>query len=173
MRCVLQYHKKETETMATTVKVRMTYSDAVALANEFIEKFVVGKHEIAGSIRRKEDVIGDIDIITVDPLMKVTSRFTPDVTIVRGKYLKLDVDYKGVRVNIYYCKPTHWGSMMFYLTGPKNYTIAYRRMAASQGYSLNQYGLFDRAGNTIASKTEAEIYRALGLYPSFATTIAQ
>lgn len=149
--------------MATsTVKVKMAYDEALALAHEFIAKFITGRYEIAGSIRRKETVIGDIDIVTTDPLINLPDRFTKDVHVVRGKYLKLDVDYRGVRVNVYYCKPPYWGSMMFYLTGPKNYTIAYRKIAASKGYVLNQYGLFDQAGNTIANKTEHEIYAALG-----------
>jgi len=142
--------------------MKYPYKDALALANEFIRKFVGGEYVIAGSIRRKEAMIGDVDIMTAEPLSKIEamSQYSLDVKKVRGGDQKLDVDYKKMRFNIYFAKPEYWGSMLFFLTGPSKYGIAYRVKAKKMGGWLNQYGLFDHEGKLIASKTEEAIYKA-------------
>lgn len=147
--------------------MKKTYREAMEIAIDFIDKFLVGKNEIAGSLRRKEDLIGDVDIVTNDPLSHLLSRFKTrklkyKVEEVAGGDAKLDIDYRGMRFNIFYAEPSYWGSMMFYLTGPGGYGIAYRRRAKERGWKLNQYGLFNENGKLIASKTETDIYHALG-----------
>lgn len=139
----------------------MQYKVAMSLAKEFINKFIDGDHAIVGSIRRKEASIGDVDIMTSEALVQVSNRFNDDVIDVRGGDQKLDVDYKGVRFNIYHAEPRYWGSMLFFLTGPRKYQIAYRAKAKSKGWTLNQYGLWDKDDKLIASKTENDIYKAL------------
>jgi DNA polymerase (family X) len=52
--------------------------------------------------------------------------------------------------------------MQFFLTGPAGYGIAYRRMAKAKGWKLDQYGLWNQHGELIASRTEHDIYKALG-----------
>ena len=138
------------------------YKKALALANVFIKKFIFGEYCIAGSIRRKEAMVGDVDIVTSDSLDKIEEwlAFSSDVKKVRGGKKKLDVDFKGVRFNIYHAKPEYWGAMIFFLTGPRQYEIAYRVKAKKSGWKLTQYGLFDSLGKVIAAKTEAAIYKA-------------
>lgn len=139
---------------------------ASRLVEEFIARFVKSECEIAGSIRRKEATIGDADLIVSEPLKEIEERVikanSPYVKIVRGQDKRLDIDYKELRFNIFYAEPRYWGAMLFYLTGPSGYGIAYRKMAKAKGWVLNQYGLFDEEGNTIASRSEEEIYAALG-----------
>jgi DNA polymerase/3'-5' exonuclease PolX len=79
---------------------------------------------------------------------------------VRGGKKKLDVDYRGMRFNIYFAMPFYWGAMLFFLTGPASYAIAYRRKAKTKGWHLDQYGLKNEKGEVIASRTEASIYKA-------------
>lgn len=143
---------------------RIPYKQALALANEFIQKFVKNEYVIAGSIRRKEATIGDVDIITADRLGDIEERMLADIHVkkVRGGEKKLDVDYKLVRFNVYNSSPFFWGAMLFFLTGPASYSIAYRRMAKKKGWHLDQYGLKDEYGDVIASRTEASIYKAFG-----------
>lgn len=144
--------------------MRRTHKDALALANEFIKKFVKNEYVIAGSIRRKEATIGDVDIITADRLGDIEERMLADIYVkkVRGGEKKLDIDYKKMRFNIYFATPFHWGAMLFFLTGPASYSIAYRRMAKKKGWHLDQYGLKDEYGDVMASRTEASIYKVFG-----------
>lgn len=144
--------------------MRRPYKEALAIAKEFASKFVQQHHEFAGSIRRKELTIGDIDIVTSTPLNLITSRIEQNIYAkkVNGGEKKMDVDYKGMRFNIYFALPYYWGSMMFFLTGPAGYTIAYRRRAKEKGWKLDQYGLHNKRGEVIASRTEEQIYKAFG-----------
>src|SRR5439155_1631832 len=51
-----------------------------------------------------------------------------------------------------------------YFTGSKAHNIKLRQRAIERGLLLNEYGLIDNeSGKVIASQTEEEIYRALGL----------
>lgn len=139
---------------------------ASALVEEFAARFIIARYEVAGSIRRKEATIGDADLVVAEPLALIEKRIaasrSPYVKIVRGQDKRLDVDYKELRFNIFYAEPEYWGAMLFYLTGPSGYGIAYRKMAKSKGWTLNQYGLFNGDDKAICSRTEREIYEALG-----------
>jgi len=139
---------------------------ASRLAEEFIARFITQECAIAGSIRRQEQTIGDVDLIVSEPLCEIEERLkesrSPYIKIVRGQDKRLDIDYKELRFNIFYAEIGYWGAMLFYLTGPAGYSIAYRKMAKAKGWTLNQYGLFDEDGNVLASRTEHDIYNALG-----------
>src|SRR5204863_2052020 len=50
-----------------------------------------------------------------------------------------------------------------YFTGSKAHNIALRDRALERGWKLNEYGLFDAGDQSIASATEQDIYKALGL----------
>ena len=148
--------------------MKRPYAEALALANEFIQKFVKGEVAIAGSIRRKEAMAGDVDIMTTEALDKIEQRlefsyvFSHQIKKIRGGEKKLDIDFKKMRFNIYHAEPAYWGSMLFFLTGPSRYGIAYRVKAKKMGGCLNQYGLFNNYGEVVAAKTEAAIYKAFG-----------
>lgn len=144
--------------------MKQPYKKALSIANDFINRFVVNEYVIAGSIRRKETMIGDVDIITMAPLSTIEKAFSrcKSVAKVNGGEKKMDVDYRGMRFNIYFAMPFYWGAMMLFLTGPAHYSIAYRRMAKKKGWHLDQYGLKDEKGAVIASRTEVGIYKAFG-----------
>lgn len=142
--------------------MRHSHKEALSIANAFIKKYVSGEYVIAGSIRRNEPTIGDIDIMTSDPLGVIEQKLGDDAIKIRGKSKKLDVDFKGMRINIYFATSLYWGAMLFFLTGPRSYEIAYRVKAKKKGWKLDQYGLWDKDDNVIASRTETSIYKALG-----------
>jgi len=144
--------------------MRRPYKDAVAIANEFIKKFVHSEYVIAGSIRRKEATIGDVDIITSEKMKVIATRIESNIFArkINGGEKKMDIDFKSMRFNIYFALPFYWGAMLFFLTGPAGYSIAYRKMAKEKGWHLDQYGLKDEHGDVIASRTESSIYKAFG-----------
>jgi DNA polymerase (family 10) len=144
--------------------MRRQYKIALGLATEFVSKFVKGEYAIAGSIRRQEPTIGDVDIIVSEPLSVITKRVESNsyAKKVNGGEKKMDIDYKGMRFNIYHSEIASWGAMLFFLTGPAGYQIAYRRRAKEKGWKLDQYGLWGKNGELLASRNESHIYRAFG-----------
>lgn len=145
-------------------KRKSSYTQAINVANEFVKKFIKGEYVIAGSIRRKELTIGDVDIMTTDTMLSIEKRILVNgyTKKVNGGTKKMDIDFKGFRFNIYHAEPNYWGAMLFFLTGPAGYSTAYRKRAKERKWKLNQYGLWNEYGELLEAKTEKKIYDALG-----------
>lgn len=103
---------------------------------------------ICGSIRRGEKMVRDIDIVVIDEEMHGT--------FARG------ASFEGVELNLCYVKEECRGSAMLFLTGSADFNLRMRRVAKSKGLKLNRYGLWN-GDECIASKTEEDIFEALGL----------
>lgn len=151
---------------------RIKYSRARKIADRIIRKLRrmkgVKEASAAGSLRRKRETIGDIDILaSSDAPEQVIDRFTSmkGVQRVVGKggtkatvYLK-----SGVQVDLRVLPPESWGAGMLYFTGSKNFNIRMRKKAAKEGYKLSEYGLFDKkSGKQVAGKTEKGIFKKIG-----------
>ncbi len=123
--------------------------------------------EIAGSIRRRKETIGDIDILAIsDDPDKATSFFVnlDDVkeVLVSGS-TKTSVALKiGLNCDLRIVEEKSFGSAMQYFTGNKEHNITLRKIAISKGFKLNEYGLFS-GDKLVASKTEKEVYNTLHL----------
>ena len=127
----------------------------------------VSKAEAAGSFRRKKATVGDLDILVVSGDPKKTMDFfaaMPKVLAVIGKgEKKTSVRLEsGLQVDLRVVQPGQWGAALLYFTGSKAHNIELRKNARRRGWKLNEYGLFDGKGRVIASKTEKDIYTALG-----------
>jgi DNA polymerase (family 10) len=134
---------------------------------EEIEKLDVSRVEIAGSIRRMQETIGDIDLLVVtDKPKQVMDYFTSmnlvDDVITRGS-LKSSVRLKnGVQVDLRLFKESSFGSALLYFTGSKETNVMMRRIAIRKGMKLNEYGVY-RGEKQVAGKTEEEVFRKLGM----------
>jgi DNA polymerase (family X) len=120
-----------------------------------------------GSIRRFSETIGDIDIVvaTTDPgLVGEAVLAYPEVTEVVGAgETKISfLTREGLQVDIRTVRPDQVGSALLYFTGSKAHNIALRQKAIDRGWLLSEYGLFEKE-EVLASKTEDEIYEALGM----------
>ena len=69
----------------------------------------------------------------------------------------------SLQVDVRVVSPEQLGAATLYFTGSKAHNIELRQRAIDRGWLLNEYGLLDADGTVIASRTEAEIYAALGL----------
>ena len=122
---------------------------------------------VAGSVRRRKETVGDIDILAIAKKPKsVINHFVSMPGVVRiyaqgntkgAVKLKdgLDVDLRVVQEKSY-------GAALNYFTGSKSHNIALREIAVKKGYKLNEYGLF-KGKKQVAGRTEEEIYKELGL----------
>ncbi len=140
---------------------------ARAIENRLKELKYVDRVAIAGSLRRMQETIGDLDILATSSKPKEVMDFFvkmpgvahvyssgPTKTMVRLKN-GMDADIRVVGGNSF-------GAALQYFTGDKRHNIALRSLAERKGYKLNEYGLW-RGKKFVAGRTEEEIYKALGM----------
>jgi len=124
----------------------------------------------AGSVRRRRETIGDVDILITSPNpKKVIDYFTvmPGVVKIWGKGpTKASVRLNdGFDVDLRVLPNSQFGSALQYFTGSKEHNIVLRKIAIDKGLKLSEYGLFKKglsaSWRMLAGKTEKEIYNAL------------
>lgn len=127
----------------------------------------VAAAEFAGSTRRRQETIGDLDFIAFsekpETVIKKFLEF-PEIGHVYSQgerktlaRLKIDID-----VDLSVISPDSMGSALIAWTGNKQHNIAIRTLAEKKGWLLNDYGLWD-GKKLLASKTEEEVYEKLGM----------
>lgn len=150
---------------------RFLLGEILPLAHEVEEKLRalrwVRRVDIAGSLRRKKETIGDVDFLVIsEEPAKVMDFFVklPGVVKVWGKgTTKASVRMKeGFDMDIRVLPAKSYGAAFQYFTGSKEHNIALRKLAIDRGLKLSEYGLF-RGKKMIAAETEEEVYKALGL----------
>ena len=123
----------------------------------------------AGSVRRKEETIGDLDILaTSKNAAELIDFFTkmPDVrkVIAKGATRASIILKNNLQADLRVVKDDEYGSALQYFTGSKDHNIKLRSIAMSKGFKLSEYGLFSRkTGKKVAGRTEDEIYKKLGM----------
>jgi DNA polymerase (family 10) len=138
----------------------------------------VRKVAYAGSLRRGQETIGDLDLLvtTTDPTAASEAfRTQSGVTkiLVAGETKSSVRLEDGIQVDLRVVPEEVWGAALMYFTGSKDHNVALRERAIGRGLRLNEYGLFpddgedgppqQRGVTAIASATETEIYEALDL----------
>lgn len=128
----------------------------------------VDRVEIAGSIRRRKETVGDIDVLvtTTDP-ERVMDRFTQldlveDVVVKGSTKSTIRLKENGMDVDIRTFVDESFGSALMYFTGSKETNVELRRIAISKGLKLNEYGVF-RGERLVAGGTEEEVFNSLGM----------
>ncbi len=125
--------------------------------------------EIAGSLRRRKETIGDIDIlVTSKNPARIFDYFAkmPEIERVLAKgSTKSSVLLKsGLQVDLRIVDNEIFGAALQYFTGSKEHNVAMRQIAIKKGLKLSEYGMFTVKGNKcIAGKTEEDVYHAIGM----------
>ena len=152
-------------------KGRFLLGEILPKAKEVFEKLKtlkdVERIDMAGSLRRRKETIGDADFLVIsEKPQKVMDFFVSLTGIVKiwGKgSTKASVRMKdGFDMDIRVVPQRSYGSALQYCTGSVEHNIATRRIAMDKGLKLSEYGLF-RGPKMIAGKNEEEIYKALGM----------
>lgn len=122
---------------------------------------------VAGSVRRRKDTVGDIDIVvTARRDSQVIERFLgyEDVAdiIARGTTRCSVRLTSGLSVDLRLVPQVSFGAAACYFTGSKAHVIAMRQMAMKKKLKINEYGIF-KGRRRIAGRTEAEMYQQMGL----------
>ncbi len=169
--------KKIAEGMAFLEKSggRTPLGIAMPIAEVFLERVRalkgVKQAELAGSLRRGVETIGDIDIVCdAADGEKTIKQFIAFGGVKRvlasgGTKGSVTVEYdagKELQIDLRVVDSDSFGAALQYFTGSKEHNVRLRERAISKRWRLNEYGLFD-GEKSIAGKREADIYKRLGL----------
>jgi len=154
-------------------KERFLLGRALPLAEEMVESLSqlkeTDKISFAGSLRRKKETIGDIDIlITSQNPEKIMRTFTslPQVReiLAEGPTKSSIITKDDLHIDVRVVEPISFGAALQYFTGSKAHNIKLRELALKRGLKINEYGVFEvESGNRIAGEKEEEVYQALNL----------
>ncbi|MDD4606726.1 MAG: DNA polymerase/3'-5' exonuclease PolX [Patescibacteria group bacterium] len=141
------------------------------IKNQLAQMSEVDQVEIAGSLRRMKEVVGDLDIlITSRQSERVMEKFVKlsQVKQIRaqGKTKTSVVLKNGLEVDLRVVKPENFGAALHYFTGSKNHNIHVRKLAISHKLKINEYGVFKKSNhkfNLLTSRTEKSVYGEVGL----------
>jgi len=148
---------------------------ALPIADEIVGRLKrvkgVVRIEAAGSLRRRAETVGDIDILVTakdpEPIMDMfTSMPEVEDVLTRGPTKSAIMFRSGrhyIQTDVRVVDDRSFGAALQYFTGNKEHNIAMRRIAISKGYKLNEYGVFDKKGRMMAGKDEKDVYKALGV----------
>jgi DNA polymerase (family X) len=132
----------------------------------------------AGSLRRMRETVGDIDILaavaggteggaagSTAPLMAAFIALPGVAEVIASGDTKTSVrTQRGLQVDLRVVPDDSWGAALQYFTGSQAHNVRIREIAVRLGLRLSEYGLFQvESGERIASRTEEEIYQALGM----------
>jgi DNA polymerase (family 10) len=123
--------------------------------------------EIAGSYRRRQETVGDLDIlVTCRRGAPAVQRFVgyPEVEEVleRGPTRASVRLHCGLQVDLRVLAEASYGAGLYYFTGSKAHNIAVRRRGQRRGLRINEYGVY-RGKRRIAGAHELDVARAVGL----------
>lgn len=142
--------------------------EAELIIKKIVESGLVERADLAGSSRRMKETVGDLDIllITKDPekMTEFISKMDETEHVLLKGPTKVTVRLKiGLNCDFRMLTKESFGAAMQYFIGNKNHNVKVRQIAISKGYKLNEYGLFDKKGKSVAGEDEREVYEKLGL----------
>ncbi|MBI4114231.1 MAG: DNA polymerase/3'-5' exonuclease PolX [Candidatus Niyogibacteria bacterium] len=123
--------------------------------------------KLAGSVRRWQETIGDLDFLVIAENPKEVIRtFTsmPEVAHIysTGKTKTMVRLRAGIDADLRILPKESFGAAIQYFTGSKDHNVALRKSAIKKGFKLNEYGLY-RGKKLVAGIDEKDIYKKLGL----------
>jgi len=166
------FGRKSQENILKGIEVLKKYKGKFLFANIIQEaaaihdkiqnfKYVI-RSSLAGSVRRKKEIVKDIDIVaSTDSSNKVMDFFTSldeaEDVIAKGD-TKSSIRLKsGINIDIRTVSDNQYPYALHHFTGSKEHNTAMRTMAKKDNIKMNEYGLF-RNGSLIKCSSEEDIF---------------
>ena len=154
---------------------RFALGEILPMAREIKERLLKVKGvravELAGSLRRWQETIGDLDILAISEEPEKIADYFAKMPEVAHVYAHGDTKVMvrlnppaggGIDADLRVVPAQSFGAALQYFTGNKDHNVEVRKIAIKNGYKLNEYGLF-RGKKIIAARSEEEIYEKLGM----------
>ena len=167
---------------ARQAQERELLGDARPVAEEILDYLrgadPVARAEVAGSLRRWRETIGDVDVLVAsadgEAAVEAFLDWEAESEVIESGTTKASVRARDMRIDFRVVVPAEFGSALQYFTGSKDHNVHLRNLAIDRDLKMNEYGVFDtsevaageddqRAGERIGGETEAEMYGALDL----------
>lgn len=125
------------------------------------------KAEALGSLRRKKETVGDIDIaVATNNSESVINHFTKypgkERIIEKGKTTASMLISGGIQVDLMTQPPESFGSLVQHFTGSKEHNIKLREIALKKKMSLSEYGI-RKKNKLLLFSNEKDFYNALDM----------
>jgi len=123
--------------------------------------------EVAGSFRRKKELVRDIDVLvsTKNPA-PVHEAFVSygevEQVLAKGETKSSVILKSGVQADLRTVTDQEFPYALYYFTGSKEHNVAVRTLAKRQNYKINEYGIFKNE-KLVVCKNEEDIFKVLGL----------
>jgi DNA polymerase (family 10) len=152
---------------------RTPLGTALPLAREIIaylaERTDAQDLTTAGSVRRQEPTVGDVDIIcTSHQPEAVIAAFTgwtrAEAVLAEGPTKASIWLAGGLQIDLRVLPAHLYGNLLQHFTGSREHNIQFRELAVRKNLRVSENGIVDLTdGRTITSRDEADIYAAVGL----------
>ena len=129
---------------------------------------VISRVELAGSFRRRKEVVGDLDMVAATDAPKDATEFVQGLDLVEsiesGGDTKVTFRLKaGLNVDLRLVPEEAFAFAWHHFTGSKEHNTEMRRRAKERGLKMNEYGLFDEDGHSPSAPDEAGVFGLLDL----------
>ncbi len=188
------FGKKTAENISASIQSRAKHAgrfrlgDIAAAAEQMLASLreypSVSQAAIAGSYRRRKEIVGDLDfIVATNAPAEISELFVKHAmveSVTAHGATKSSVRFTiGIQADLRVVKNTEYPFALNYFTGSKEHNILMRQRALARGWTLNEYRLAPtearggakpemQSANAEASgipeiREERDLYRALGL----------
>ncbi|MFP4167012.1 MAG: DNA polymerase/3'-5' exonuclease PolX [Opitutales bacterium] len=133
----------------------------------------VERAEVAGSLRRCLETVGDLDFIVAadapDPVMEWFTTCESVAQVTEKGETKSSVRFEGgMQADLRVVPSEQFACALHHFTGSRDHNISMRRRALAQGYSLSEWGLVpqevEHTGTPVTGlQTEDDLFAFLGL----------
>jgi len=150
-------------------KRRIPLGLALPLAEEILAEIrkvkLVKCADVAGSIRRRRETIGDIDIMvcsrdSAGALRELKKLRPVKKVLALGETRATVIIEGGLQVDVRAVPTVSYGAALQYFTGSKQHNVHLRTIARARKLKINEYGVFC-GSKRVAGETEEQVYRTL------------
>ena len=151
---------------------RMLLDEATAIGENLLS-FVrshpaTERAEVAGSLRRRRETVGDLDIVAASTdahdLANAFAEAEFVSEVVAHGDTKVSIKTGEIDVDLRIVAPEAFGSLLHHFTGSQAHNIVLRERAVKMEINISEYGLAEAGtGEYVPAATEEELFEKLGL----------
>ena len=165
---IVQWRKRASAPKRWPMAIGLDLAEAICARMRALPN--VEECQFAGSLRRRRDTVGDLDILVAanaSSAVAIMDAFTTmgevSEILAKGETKSSVILEGGIQCDVRVIAKESFGAALQYFTGSKDHNVAMRTIAVKKGLKVSEYGVFDKSGKSLAGETEEGVYEAIGL----------